>query len=111
MSLHILATGTLIADPISRTSAKGAAYATAQLRVPVEDDEAAFVSVIAFGTTAQALLAHAKGDSIAVTGRGKLTEWQSKDGENRHGLSITVDALMSPHQARSKREKVTEATT
>src|SRR5262245_22473168 len=98
MSLIILATGTLTADPVRRTSGAGKDFATAIMRVPVNGDEAILVSCIAFGATAQVLLAHAKGDSIAVTGRAKLTEWTAKDGAIRHGLSVTVEALLTPHQ-------------
>ncbi len=62
--LNILATGTLINDPVSRTSATGKRYCTASLRVPSEDAEAMLVSIIAFSADAAAgLLALSKGGS------------------------------------------------
>jgi len=103
--LSILASGTLVRDPESRTSAAGKSYATAQLRVPTEGEAAVLVSVIAFSTTAvEALLAHAKGDTIAVTGRGKLTAWE-KDGEQRHGLSVVVEGVLSAYQLEKRRSR------
>ena len=51
MSLYMLATGSLTADPIRRTGAKGD-FATGTLRVATEDD-AILVSVIAFGATGE----------------------------------------------------------
>lgn len=102
MSLAILATGTLVRDPEPRQSRAGKPYATALLRVPTDGEEAVLVSLIAFTADAvDALLAHAKGDTVAVTGRGKLTTWE-KDGERRHGLSVTVEGLLSPYQRRSR---------
>lgn len=33
-----------------------------------------------------------KGVSVSVTGRCKLTRWSGRDGAERTGLSVTVDA-------------------
>lgn len=105
MSLSVLASGTLVRDPERRTSTAGRAYATALLRVPCEGEDAVLVSLIAFSSTsAEALLAHAKGDSLAVTGRAKLTSW-AKDGEQRHGLSVTVEGVLSPYQLEKRRSR------
>ena len=61
--LSILASGTLITDPVSRTSTTGKTYATASVRVPAEDADAMLVSVIAFAADAvAAILALAKRD-------------------------------------------------
>jgi len=105
MSLQVLASGTLVRDPEARTSQAGRRYATGLLRVPVDGDEAVLVSLIAFSqTAAEALLANAKGDSIAVTGRAKLTSWE-KDGEQRHGLSVVVEGVLSPYQLEKRRSR------
>ncbi len=106
--LSVLASGTLIADPVSRSSAAGKPYATALMRVPVEDSDSMIASLIAFsGSAAGALLALTKGDSLAVVGRSKLTTWE-KDGETKHGLSVVVDQVLSIYQA-DKRRKLAHA--
>lgn len=91
MSLHALATGTLVADPQRREGRKGP-FATTTIRVQTED-EAIILSVIAFGETAERLLALTKGDAVSVAGRAKLSTWTGRDGAERHGLSIVVDQI------------------
>lgn len=106
--LSTLASGTLIADPRRRTSATGKDYATAALRVPVEDGEALIASLICFDEHAvTALLALAKGDACAVAGRAKLSTWE-KDGQQRHGLSVTVDRVLTAYHAGKMRKAVRE---
>lgn len=101
--LSILASGVLIADPKARTSATGKTYATAQLRVPAEDADAMLASIIAFTPDAVAvLLALSRGDACAIAGRAKLTCW-TKDGQERHGLSVTADRVLSVYQAGRQR--------
>lgn len=107
--LSILATGTLTADPRERTSATGRQFATALLRVPVEDGDPALCSVIAFNADAvAAILALQKGDSCSIAGRGKLTSWE-RDGEQRHGLSVTADRVLSAYAAGKARKATREA--
>ncbi len=96
MSLHILAAGSLIADPVRRSGAKGD-FATATLRTAT-DDGAILVSVIAFAAAEQ-LLAHQQGDAIAVAGRSTLRSW-TKDGETKFGLSVVAEQITSAAAAR-----------
>lgn len=103
--LSLLCTGTLLRNPERRTSAKGNAYATALLRVPTEGEDSLLVSLIAFDADAVAkLLALSKGDTLAVTGRAKLTEW-TRDGEQRHGLSVTVERVLTAYEVEKKRAR------
>jgi single-stranded DNA-binding protein len=105
MSLFLLATGTLIADPQRRISHSGRAFVTATLRTPTEE-EAALVSLICFDPDACAGLLNLKrGDSCGITGRAKLTTW-TKDGEQRHGLSVVAEGVMTLY-ALGKRRIVT----
>ncbi len=102
--LAILASGTLVSDPVSRTSATGKA-STASLRVPAEDAEAMLVSIIAFHADAvAALLALQRGDSCAIAGRAKLTSW-TKDGEEKHGLSVVADQVLTIYQIEKRRKR------
>ena len=102
--LSVLVSGSLVTDPRERTSAAGKAFATASMRVPAEDAEAMMVSIIAFNADAvTALLALGKGDSCAIAGRAKLTAWE-KDGEQRHGLSMVADRVLTVYQASKARK-------
>lgn len=108
--LNVLASGALTRDPQERTAANGNPYVTAMLRVPVEDGEALFVSLIAFEAQAvEALLALAKGDSVAVAGRAKLSEWTGKDGAEKRGLSVVADRVLTAYQAGKLRKSAREA--
>lgn len=63
------------------------------------------VSIIAFNADAVAgLLALAKGDACAIAGRAKLTSWE-KDGEQRHGLSVTADQVLTIYQIEKRRKR------
>lgn len=98
MSLHVLALGSLVADPVRRTGAKGN-FATATLRVATEDG-AILVSAIAFAAAAESLLVLRQGGAVAVSGRARLSKWTSRDGQERHGLAIVAEQVASAGAAR-----------
>ncbi len=107
--LNVLASGTLVSDPKRRTSTTGKDYATGTMRVPAEDAEAMLVSIITFTADAvAALLALSKGDSCAIAGRAKLTSW-TKDGGEKHGLSVVADRVLTAYQAGKARKAAREA--
>ena len=67
------------------------------------------VSVITFNTdTVAAILALAKGDSCSIAGRGNLTSW-TKDGEEKHGLSVVADKLLTVYAAGKARKAARDA--
>jgi single-stranded DNA-binding protein len=106
--LTVLASGTLVSDPRQRQGANARAYATAAMRVPSEESESMLLSIITFNDTAvAALLALKKGDGLAVTGRAKLTSWE-KNGEQRHGLSIVAEQIMTVYQHDMRRKRSQE---
>jgi len=75
------------------------------MRVPAEDAEAMLVSVIAFAADAvTGLLALSKGDALAIAGRAKLTSWE-KDGEEKHGLSVVADQVLTIYQIEKRRKR------
>jgi single-stranded DNA-binding protein len=106
---NALITGTIASDPKSGTSKSGTTWANCAVRVPcgqnkeTGDAESAFVQVAAFGSHAEALARLGKGDSVSATGNIKPTEYQAKDGTNRHGLSLTATAILSAYQVRQRR--------
>jgi len=108
--LSVLASGTLARDPQQRTSATGKPYCTALLRVPCDDAEALLASIIAFNQEAvQAIMALSRGDSVAVTGKGKLSNWE-KDGEQKYGLSVVAEKVLTPYQLDKRRRQTATAT-
>ncbi|OGA72885.1 MAG: hypothetical protein A3G81_22510 [Betaproteobacteria bacterium RIFCSPLOWO2_12_FULL_65_14] len=107
--LSVLCSGTLTRDSQERTSAAGKAYCTALVRVPCEDADAMLCSVIAFAPDAvRGLLALTRGDAVCIAGRAKLTSW-SKDGEEKHGLSVVADRVLSAYAAGRARKAAREA--
>src|SRR5512144_1505533 len=104
--LTLLATGKLIKDPIKRTSANGKCYCTALLSVPTDDGQA-LISAIAFTDCAEKLLTHHQGDTISVLGKAKLSEW-TKDGQQKHGLDMVVDRLLSPYELTKRCDSLSE---
>ena len=106
--LSVLCSGTLVSDPKSRVSAKGSTYCTCTLRALVDGDEAVLVSCIAFdAATVQSILALTKGDACAIAGRAKLSSW-TKDGEEKHGLSVVADKVLTVYQIEKKRRQTSQ---
>ena len=108
MSITALVTGKLIADPDRRTGPSGKPFTLARVAAATEDGDA-LCSVIAFGPAGEQLAAMAKGDTVALTGRAKVTTWQGRDGEHKAGLNITADALLTAYHVRRKRQAMAPA--
>ena len=53
------------------------------------------------------LLALSKGDAVASAGRAKLTSWE-KDGEQKRGLSVVADKLLTVYQIDKKRRQASQ---
>lgn len=101
--LSVLIEGTLIAAPVRRTSAKGGAFVTAQVRCSADDGASVFCGVIAFQpAAAEALAALGAGDAVAVAGPASLSQWE-KDGEHRSGLRVTATRVLSVYDAGARR--------
>lgn len=98
MTLHILALGTLTADPVRRTAKSGHDFATCSLRCSTEDGPI-FISAIAFNAAADELLRHQAGASISISGRAKLATWTGKDRTERTSISLTVEQVASASAA------------
>lgn len=106
--LSAIVSGTLATDPRSGTSKSGVEWANAVVRCPVGqnretgDQESAFVQIACFGSEAAKLSRLAKGDSVSAAGALKPSVYTAKTGEERHGLSLTANAVMSAYQVRKK---------
>ncbi|WP_429497979.1 single-stranded DNA-binding protein [Paraburkholderia youngii] len=97
--------GALAGAPVEKVSGGGKTYVQAKLRVPVADGESLFVLVSAFDPEVRrALLAHASGDSIAISGAVRLSTWTPpQGGEARVNVSMVAHAVISAYAAKRKR--------
>jgi single-stranded DNA-binding protein len=92
MTIFVLATGVLTADPCRRESQRGTAYTTATIRAEA-GNEAILISLIAFGEHAPRLLEHSRGEPLSVSGKAKLTSWTARDGSEKHGIAVTIGEI------------------
>jgi hypothetical protein len=72
MTAQIAAYGRLSGDPQQRTSSSGKVWATASIAVNAgrdTDGPPLWVQVVAFGSVAEVLCRHEKGDLLSVSGR------------------------------------------
>ena len=105
--LNALASGTLVRDPKSGTSASGTRWSNTTIRCNVGqnrdgESETAFITIVCFGDVADRLARLSKGDAISVQGPLKPTTYE-KDGQERNGLEIIAQALLSPYDLKKKR--------
>lgn len=106
--INALLAGQLASQPKSGTSASGVTWANCVIRCPVGnnretgDAEVAFVSLACFGTEAEKLARMDRGDAISATGNIKQSSY-TKDGVERHGLSMTASAVLTAYQVKQRR--------
>jgi single-stranded DNA-binding protein len=103
----VLISGKLLKDPKPGVSRNGNPFTTVSIRVPVPqqnegDPDSVFASAIAFGEEAKKLARLASGDTVCVNGAARPTQWE-KDGKQHHGLSVTVNAVMTSYILRRRR--------
>jgi single-stranded DNA-binding protein len=91
--IRALLTGTLHTAPQARISQTGKPFTTGKLKADATDSGMVWVSLIAFGETAERLATLKAGQTVAVTGRTKLSAWLDKAGEPQAGLDVVVDEL------------------
>lgn len=106
--LSAIISGSIVTAPKHGTSKAGTEWANAVVRVPcgqnreTGEQESAFVQVAAFGEQAERLAKLTKGDSISAAGALKPTVYV-KDGQERHGLSLTATGILTAYAERKKR--------
>jgi len=77
----------------------------AMVRAAVNGEEAVFVNVIAFSTTAgDALLALSEGDSVTLAGTLTPKVWTDKNGDARPALDMVAHAVLTAYHVKRKRE-------
>ena len=96
--------GRLGGDPVERQTKTGKTMTTVSIAVDAgrdgSDDQTVWISLAAFGKTAEALLHHHKGDLIAVMGPLTRRTYSTGTGEKREGWSLTVQSLVSARTVR-----------
>ena len=106
--LNSIIAGTIITPPKSGVSQTGTVWANALVRVAVGqnretgEQELTLVQVGAFGEEAAKLAKLTKGDSVSAAGALKPTTY-TKDGEQRHGLSLTATGILTAYRERQRR--------
>ncbi len=107
--IDALISGKLIQTPQLKTGKTGNPFAQFLLSVSVGEEKPVIVSGIAFSDTAEKIARLIKGDSLAVVGSLKPSEWNDKaTGVLKHGLSITANNSLSPYDIK-KRKPANEA--
>ncbi len=96
--------GRLGADPVERTTRNGKSMVTASLAVsagrPDADQETQWFNLVAFGRAGEDLMRHQKGDLVACMGALTKNRYTARDGREREGWSLTVEAIVSSRTVR-----------
>ncbi len=96
MSAFISITGRLGRDPETRTTNTGKTVCSVSMAVTdgSQSEETLWVRLTAWERQAETLGRHKKADALAVVGRLALNVWQTKEGEERRDLVVTVDQII-----------------
>lgn len=103
--IDALISGKLIRTPELKIGQSGKQYTNFLLSVSVGELKPTIVSGMAFELIAERLAKLQQGDPLAVIGSLKPSEWTDKaTGEPRHGLSVTVNNILSPYDIKKRKE-------
>lgn len=106
--LSAVIAGQIITEPGYGTSQSGNVWANCLVRVAVGqnretgEQESTLVQIGAFGEEAAKLTKLTKGDSFSAAGALKPTTY-TKDGQERHGLSLTATGILTAYKERQRR--------
>ena len=97
----IAAHGRLARDPDERTTSKGSPMATATIAVEVPsggrgeeaETETWWLSLLAFGRTAETLARSRKGETVSVMGRLERKPYTASSGEHRDGWQTVARSV------------------
>lgn len=115
MTAQISAYGRLVADPQTRTTANGKTMAMARLAVSLpchtgQNGEATYwLGVVAFGSQAELLAKHQKGDLVSVAGNMQLNQWKAQDGTQNESPQVIADSVISARTARPGSSKTSQS--
>ncbi len=96
--------GRLGGDPVERLTKNSKAMTTATVAVDAArhgaDADTVWFGLVAFGRAAEALARHVKGDLVACMGGLTKNRYTARDGQEREGWSLTVEAVVSARTVR-----------
>ncbi len=105
--IDALISGKLIKTPELKTGASGKHYSNFLMSVSVGELKPTIVSGMAFELVAERLVKLQQGDPLAVIGSLKPSEWTDKaTGEPRHGLSVTVNNILSLYDIKKRKDTI-----
>jgi single-stranded DNA-binding protein len=104
VSVIALVTGKLLKAPTTRAGKSGEPFTLATMKAATDDGDV-LVNVIAFGQAGETLAALGAGDAVSVTGRTKMNHWTGSDGQERHGLSLVADGVLTPYQVSVRKRR------
>lgn len=95
--------GTLVGDPVERTTQAGKPFVTATARVAAGED-AIFIGLAAFNEAAAArLLQMRAGGAVSACGALEQTHWTGRDGAERTGWRLTASEVLTAYGATKTR--------
>jgi single-strand DNA-binding protein len=98
--------GRLGRDPQTRQTKNGSNMVTASIAVDATpgnhdgDQETIWFQVLAFGKVGDTLARHQKGDLVSMSGRITQSRWTSQAGEEKTGMTIIADTVISAKSVR-----------
>jgi len=97
--------GRLGRDPQTRQTKTGADMVTCSIAVDAapgnsEQPETVWFQVLAFGKVAETLARHQKGDLVSLSGRITQSRWTNQAAEEKTGMTIITDAVISAKSVR-----------
>lgn len=102
MTAEIAAYGRLGRDPrqVETRSGKTMTVASIAVQLGAEPDGATWLGIVAFGTTAETLVQHRKGEPVSVTGRLQSRTWTDGDRATRQQFEVVADSILSARTVR-----------
>ena len=102
--------GRLGADPVASETKAGKLMVRASIAVDVtpnnaETDESLWVTILAFGTAAEALERAAKGEMVTAQGRLTRGQYDPGEGTTRESWTLIADGVVTARSARPTGKK------
>lgn len=100
MTTQLAAWGRLGSDPKAIDTKSGKPMTVATIAADVGDEAPEWFGLVAFGSQAEALAAHHKGETVSASGRVHRRKWTDNTGAEREQLQVIADSLISARSTR-----------
>lgn len=106
-----IAAGRVVRPAKMSTTRAGKPMANLLLAVRAEQhDDTVLLACVAFEGVAEQLASLEKGDAITAVGPIRPTQWETGDGDTRHGIGMTIAKITTPYLRRKTAERTQEPT-